>query len=50
MKRLMTMLLTLAMLLTLLPAPALAAVGTGWKDDCRGNQTSDGYGKHNWVK
>ena len=50
MKRWMTLLLTLAMLLTLLPTTALAAVGTGWNDDCRGNPSGNGYGKHNWVK
>ena len=51
-RRIPIILLTLALLLTLLPATALAAAGTGWNDDCRGNPTpsSSEYGKHNWVK
>ena len=44
-----SVLLILALLLGLVPS-ALAAVGTGWKDDCRMNPKGDGYGKHNWVK
>ena len=44
-----SIILTLALLLTLLP-PALAAVGTSWDSDCRGNPKQGGYGKHDWVK
>lgn len=43
--------LALVLMLSLLPQAALAAVGTGWNDDCRGNPTVVGtYGKHNWIK
>ena len=48
-RRAATLLLALALLLGLTPA-ALAAVGTGWDDDCRGNPSGDGFGKHKWVK
>lgn len=48
-RRAATLLLALALLFGLTPA-ALAAVGTGWDDDCRGNPSGDGYGRHNWVK
>ena len=48
--RIMAGLLVIALLL-MLPATALARVGSGWKDDCRGNRQQDGgYGEHNWEK
>ena len=49
-RKLLAILLSLSLLLSLLPATALAAVGPNWNDECRGNPKGDGYGKHNWVK
>ena len=51
-RKLTAILLALALFLTLLPAAALAAVGPGWDDDCRGNPIAggEGFGRHNWVK
>ena len=48
-RRITAITLALALLLSLMPS-ALAAVGTDWNDECRGNPSGDGYGKHNWVK
>ncbi len=54
-KRAMAILLTMMLLAGFMPT-ALASVGTGWNDDCRGNPIAGGedqnpvYGKHNWVK
>ena len=52
--RRIAIILTLTLLLDLIPS-ALAAVGTGWDDDCRGNKQMDTlgnvtYGQHDWVK
>ena len=49
-KRLIAVFIALLLLLGTLPTAALAAVGAGWDDDCRGNPSGDGYGKHKWVK
>ena len=54
-RRFIAVVLVLTLLLGLLPAAALAAVGTGWDDDCRGNKQMDTlgnvtYGQHDWVK
>ena len=49
-RRILAVLLSLSLMLSLLPATALAAVGPNWNDECRGNPKGDGYGKHNWVK
>ena len=53
-RRLIAIILTLTLLLDLIPS-ALAAVGTGWDDDCRGNKQMDTlgnviYGQHDWVQ
>ena len=43
------------LLLGMLPTAALAAVGSGWNDECKENAQPDAfgtytYGKHDWVK
>ncbi len=53
-KRIIAILLALVLLLGLMPS-ALAKVGTGWDDDCRGNKKQDKqgnvtYGEHDWEK
>lgn len=53
-RRILAILLTFTLLLGLVPT-ALAAVGTGWNDNCRANRQTDKqgnvtYGKHKWVK
>ena len=55
MKRQLACALALLFILSVVPVTALAAVGTGWNDDCRAHrvkgdtQGSVVYGKHDWV-
>ena len=54
-RRILALVLTLTVLLMGLAPTALASVGSGWNDECRGNKSMDAYGnvkygKHDWVK
>lgn len=54
MKRFLCWIAVVVLLIGLVPT-SLAAVGSGWNDDCRANQIIDktgtiSHGKHNWVK